>query len=71
MNKIRENLLKAIEDRTNAYKQLSIKDIWYLSEAVKNIQLVSLNSEISRTNIPKVNTALYGCDDDLAIGFCD
>ena len=61
MNKVKANLIKAIEDKTNAYKQLSIKDIVELSQAVKNL------SEIKASE----NGVMYGCDDDNAIGFCD
>ena len=37
MDKIKANLIKAIQDKANAYKQLSIKDIVELSQAVKNL----------------------------------
>ena len=61
MDKIKANLIKAIQDKANAYKQLSIKDIVELSQAVKIL------SEIRASN----NSVMYGCDDDNAIGFCD
>ena len=61
MDKIKANLIKAIQDKTNAYKQLSIKDIVELSQAVKNL------SEIKASD----NSVLYGFGDDNAIGFCD
>ena len=63
MNKVKANLIKAIQDKTNAYKQLSIKDIVELSQAVKNL------SEIKASD--NSIFVMYGCDDDNAIGFCD
>ena len=37
MDKIRENLLKAIDEKTNAYHRLSVKDIFDLSQALTYI----------------------------------
>lgn len=75
MDKIRKNLTKAIEEKTSAYQRLSVRDIWMISEAVKNIcesaERVTLKSDIPFNSASQLKSALYGCDDDLAIGFCD
>lgn len=71
MDKIRTNLLKAIEDKTNAYKQLSIKDILYLSQAVKNIYDTGAPAEIGKDGISFTKGSIIYEDDEIAIGFCD
>lgn len=71
MDKIRTNLLKAIEDKTNAYKQLSIKDILYLSQAVKNIYDTGATVEIGKDGISFTKGSIIYEDDEIAIGFCD
>lgn len=71
MDKIKTNLLKAIEDKTSAYKQLSIKDILYLSQAVKNIYDIGATVETGKDGISFTRGSLIYEDDEIAIGFCD
>lgn len=79
MDKIKANLIKAIEDKTNAYKQLSIKDIVELSQALNYIAEAEVYSQsiekekvkADREKVEMKIQRMYGCDDELAIGFCD
>lgn len=71
MDKIKANLIKAIQDKTNAYKQLSIKDILYLSQAVKNIYDTGATMEIGKDGISITKGSIIYEDDEIAIGFCD
>lgn len=73
MDKIRKNLTKAIEEKTNAWQRLSIDDILKLSAAYKNIyeaemmkqdiECVDYDSETAETKEPEI--------DGFFIGFCD
>lgn len=73
MSKARENLLKAIEEKTNAWQRLSIDDILKLSAAYKNIyevemmkqdmEFVDYDSETAEIKEPEI--------DGFFIGFCD
>ena len=71
MSKARENLLKAIEEKTNAYQRLSVRDIWMISEAVKNIYGTVAPVEIGKDGISFAKGSLIYEDDEIAIGFCD
>ena len=73
MDKIKANLIKAIEGKTNAWQRLSIDDILKLSTAYKNIyeaemmkqdmEFVDYDSEAEEVNEPEI--------DGFFIGFCD
>ena len=73
MGKISTNLLKAIEEKTNAWQRLSIDDILKLSAAYKNIydaemikqdiECVDYDNEVAETKEPEI--------DGFFIGFCD
>lgn len=73
MGKISANLLKAIEEKTNAWQRLSVDDILKLSAAYKNIydvemikqdmEFVDYDSEGEEVKEPEV--------DGFFIGFCD
>lgn len=73
MDKIKANLLKAIEGKTNAWQRLSIDDILKLSAAYKNIyeaemmkqdmEFVDYDSEGEEVKEPEI--------DGFFIGFCD
>lgn len=73
MDKIRINLTKAIEGKTNAWQRLSIDDILKLSAAYKNIydaemikqdmEFVDHDSETAEIKEPEI--------DGFFIGFCD
>ena len=79
MNKVKANLIKAIEDKTNAYQRLSVKDIADLSQALNyiaeaEVYFQSVEKEKVKAEREKVEMKIqrmYGCDDELAIGFCD
>lgn len=49
MDKIRKNLTKAIEEKTNAQQRLSVKDILDLAEATKI--LWSMGEKVEYTQI--------------------
>ena len=73
MDKIRTNLTRAIEEKTNAWQRLSADEILKLSAAYKNIyeaemmkqdmEYVDYNSEGEEVKEPEV--------DGFFIGFCD
>lgn len=73
MGKISVNLLKAIEEKTNAWQRLSIDDILKLSTAYKNIyeaemmkqdmEFVGYDNETAEIKEPEI--------DGFFIGFCD
>lgn len=81
MSKARENLLKAIEEKTNAYQRLSVKDILDLSQALKNIYDMGSCWEFSENGIsyskgglPTINRdtsgmVLYRDGEDTIVGF--
>ena len=73
MNKVKANLIKAIEEKTNAWRRLSIDDILKLSAAYKNIynaemikqdiECVDYDSEVKEVKEPEI--------DGFFLGFCD
>ena len=80
MSKARENLLKAIEEKTNAYQRLSVKDILDLSQALNNIYDMGSCLEFSENGIsykgglPTINRdasgmVLYRDGEDTIVGF--
>ena len=80
MSKARENLLKAIEEKANAYQRLSVKDILDLSQALNNIYDMGSCLEFSENGIsykdglPTINRdasgmVLYRDGEDTIVGF--
>ena len=71
MDKIRKNLTKAIEEKTNAWQRLSVKDILDLAEATKIIWLMGEKVEYTQDGISFAVGSLPDVDNDDSIGFCD
>ena len=83
MDKAIENIKKAIEERTSAYKGLTIDQILSLTTAIKNIyDAESVKNKLEGSDIfmsvlrdvrndTKRSDMMYGCSDDEIIGFCD
>ena len=80
MSKARENLLKAIEEKANAYQRVSVKDILDLSQALNNIYDMGSCLEFSENGIsykdglPTINRdasgmVLYRDGEDTIVGF--
>ena len=82
MDKAIENIKKAIEERTSAYKGLTIDQILSLTTAIKNIyDAESVKNKLEGSDIfmsvlkdvgeVKNSDKMYGCSDEEIIGFCD
>ena len=71
MDKIRKNLTKAIEEKTNAWQRLSVKDILDLAEATRIIWLMGEKVEYTQDGISLTVGSLPDVDNDDSIGFCD
>lgn len=71
MDKIRKNLTKAIEEKTNAWQRLSVKDILDLAEATKIIWSMGEKVEYTQDGISFAVGSLPEIDNDNSIGLCD
>ena len=71
MDKIRVNLTKAIEEKTNAWQRLSVKDILDLAEATKIIWAMGEKVEYTQDGVVLTKGSLPDIDNDNSIGLCD
>ena len=71
MDKIRTNLTRAIEEKTNAWQRLSVKAILDLAEATKIIWSMGEKVEYMQDGISLTSGSLPDVDNDDSIGFCD
>lgn len=71
MDKIKANLIKAIEGKTNAWQRLSVKDILDLAEAIKTIWSMGEKVEYTQEGISLTVGSLPDIENDDSIGFCD
>lgn len=71
MDKIRVNLTKAIEEKTNAWQRLSVKDILDLAEATKIIWSMGEKVEYSQDGVSLTVGSLPDINNDDSIGFGD
>lgn len=71
MDKIRINLTKAIEEKTNAWQRLSVKDILDLAEATKIIWSMGEKVEYSQDGVSLTVGSLPDINNDDSIGFGD
>lgn len=71
MDKIRVNLTKAIEEKTNAWQRLSVKDILDLAEATKIIWSMGEKVEYTQDGVSLTVGSLPDINNDDSIGFGD
>ena len=71
MDKIRANLTKAIEEKTNAWQRLSVKDILDLAEATKIIWSMGQKVEYTQDGVSLTVGSLPDINNDDSIGFGD
>ena len=71
MDKIRTNLTRAIEEKTETWQKLSVKDILDLAEATKIIWAMGEKVEYTQDGISLTSGSLPDIDNDDSIGFCD
>lgn len=71
MDKIRVNLTKAIEEKTNAWQRLSVKDILDLAEATKIIWSMGEKVEYTQDGVSYAVGSLPDINNDDSIGFGD
>lgn len=71
MDKIRENLTKAITEKTNAWQRLSVKDILDLAQATKIIWSMGEKVEYTQDGVSLTVGSLPDINNDDSIGFGD
>lgn len=71
MDKIRVNLTKAIEEKTNAWQRLTVKDILDLAEATKIIWSMGEKVEYTKDGIAFTKGEIPTLYNDDSIGFGD